>query len=61
MGFWNSSYLLEPPCKCLLEDPNIPSLKILAIVDPIGRSILLLRTCLPFLGGERVGVGFYYF
>jgi hypothetical protein len=41
-GFWNSSCLLEPPSKCLFEDPNILSLKMLSIVGPMGGSLLLL-------------------
>jgi hypothetical protein len=34
--------LLEPPSKCLLEDPNILSLKMPAIVSPMGGPVLFV-------------------
>jgi hypothetical protein len=66
MGLRGSSCLLEPPSECLLEDPNILSLKILAIVGAMGGSVLS-RVCASVfwirLGCEKVkesGVGFCY-
>lgn len=45
MGCWKSSCLLEPPSKCLLEDPNILSLKILAIVGGAMGGSVLMSVC----------------